>query len=209
MKKKKANEKKLNIFEIFNVIIFLIILFWIPFSYVGIVIANIVIDYNLLVGYLMRTICKIFISLPIFELFFRCLFEIKSKKLKIPKNKTKKNSFSDYVIVLFLGLVLFYDFLDLIDIVKDWSQGTKEIYLDNYEIKYRNRKGLSLDCYIVTYYDENGKEHELKTTQYMSLYDYEEKYKNSVLKIKYYENIGMFEEYEYIEKINGDEIDEG
>ena len=199
---KKRNEYKLsNSKEGFGIYILLGIIILLPISLVGNEISDLIIDYNLLVGYIIGTVFQIISILPIFALLlYFSIVEIKSKKQKTIKNKERKTSWLIYIIVIIIGVLLFSIFKNLISGIKDSFQGTKVMYLYNYEIKKGSKKRLSLDRYFVIYFDENGEKNELSTTQYMGLYDYDNKYKNSILKIKYYENIKMIESFEYLGK---------
>lgn len=199
--KKSHKSNKVSKTKLVLIIGLFIMICLFPIFGIFMTISNILIDYNLLLGYLLRNIIIFLFLLTYFILFLLCCVkEIKLKKVNNTKNILNNGSLYIYLITIFFGVSLFYEVLELIDIVKDWSYGTKEIYLDNYEIKRRSGRRLALDFYIVTYYDEDGKKHELRTTQSMGLYEYEIEYENSGLRIKYYENLGMFEEYEYIEK---------
>ena len=65
MKQKKVNEKSSQKDE-FAIYIIYGLIFIPPFSILAIVISNIVIDYNVLVGFIMRTISFIIGLLPFF-----------------------------------------------------------------------------------------------------------------------------------------------
>ena len=97
------------------------------------------------------------------------------------------------MILLIFGAFIVYFSLDLVDVIKDCFQGTKEIYIEEYKIReIRVRKGPDYD--VVIWYDKDGNKNELDSYEFISDYD------DMGLKIKYYENIGVIESFEYVEK---------
>ena len=44
-------------------------------------------------------------------------------------------SFVSIITILIFGLIIIYFSLDLIDVIKDCFQGTKEIYIEEYKIR--------------------------------------------------------------------------
>ena len=96
--------------------------------------------------------------------------------------------------ILILGLFVLYSSLDLLDAIKDSFQGTKTIYIEEYQIEESRggKRGPSFD--IVIWYDNDGNKNELDSYEFISDYD------DMGLKIKYYENLGIIESFEYVEK---------
>lgn len=185
-KKKKSNPKK-------ELYIFFCGLIFIPmFSFLFVIISNIVIEFNVLIGAFLRSIS--FIVIFLFPLII-CLGCINSNiKESNKKNKKLKISFVSIITILIFGLIIIYFSLDLIDVIKDCFQGTKTIYIEEYQIEESRggRRGPRFD--IVIWYDNDGNKNELKSYEFMNNYE------DMGLKIKYYENLGVIKSFEYLEK---------
>ena len=185
-KKKKSNPKK-------ELYIFLCGLLFIPMlSFLFIQISKIVLEFNVLIGAFLRSIS--FVVMFLFPLII-CLGCINSDiKESKKKNKKLEISFGSILTILIFGLIVLYSSLDLLDVIKDSFQGTKTIYIEEYQIEESRggKRGPSFD--IVIWYDNDGNKNELKSYELMNNYD------DMGLKIKYYENLGVIESFEYLEK---------
>ena len=145
-------------------------------------------NYNVLLGIIFGDISVIIMFL--YSLIFMYCF-------LIPYIKKRKH-FIYKLFTFFYGLisvfVLIYFSINFVYAIVDSFQGTKELYLVKYETKDIRGRRLNPSYDVVTGYDKEGNKYKLDSYKFIS------EYEDMGLKIKYYENIGVIESFEYLEK---------
>ena len=182
---KKKNDSNKELYSIYALICAPLV------SILLILISKIVIKFNVLVGIFMKDISIIIgLLIPIILVFDDFKPYISSNK---KKRKKSKISFKSIIILLIFGGFIIYFSLDLVDLIKDCFQGTKEVYIEDYKTRYnRVRKGVGY--VFVSGYDKEGNKYKLDSYKFIS------EYEDMGLKIKYYENLSVIESFEYVEK---------
>ena len=183
-KKKKSNPKNELYMMLSNLIFIPMVMF------VIVIIGNIIVDFNLLLGLIIRYFAYFLMFLfPTIEIVYLFISNVKESKRK---NKKVENLYTFIIILLIFGVFMLNSLVFIIKVNLDYFKGAREVEIINYKIIEHSERKLNpgFDSFIG--YDKDGNEYKLESNEYISLYD------DKIIKIKYYENIKMIESFEYI-----------
>lgn len=174
MKKKNEKEIRKSTFELYVLIFFPVISFllYIIFNYI-------IVDFNLLLGLILTYICITMISIFYLVLLIKVLIENIN-------NKESKDYFNNVFWIIILCLIFIFSMLGIINVVKDYINGTKEVIIVDYEVIKSGGKGPRI--YKIIGYDEDGNKYKLKSRDYILEED-------KSIKIIYYENVKMIKSF--------------